>query len=284
MVLFTGKIQNGRQVAAIAAERLIPSLLELSGKHPMIVAKDAPLARAAKAAVWGGLANCGQLSTSVERVYVEEPVYTAFSEAVSKEISHLRQGLDFSYRMDLGRLIVQARLEVLERHLEDARAQGARVIGGEILDRQRLLVSPALILDATPKMLVMQEETFGPVLALMSVRDLKEAFQLANQGPHGLSASLWTKNLAQGESLGLLLESGLVGINDLPNPAWVGSLPRGGFKDSGLGRRHCEEGLRMFCQAQSVVVHEWPMEAPDFWWFPYGWFKSRILAWLTRFI
>ncbi|MFH1723247.1 MAG: aldehyde dehydrogenase family protein [Elusimicrobiota bacterium] len=282
MVVFTGSTSAGRKVAAAAAERLVPVVLELGGKHPMIVAEDAPLRRAAKAAVWGGFANCGQLCVGVERVFVEKSVYERFVQAVEAEIAALRQGLNGGYDVDVGRLIVPGQLEVVERHIEDARAKGARVSGGEVLDRKSLLVSPALVLDAKPDMLVMREETFGPVLPIMPVRTVSEAIRLANDGPHGLAASVWTRDLSRGEEWAALLEAGLVSVNDLLSHYVVCSLPFGGFKDSGLGRRHSDEGLRMFCEPQSVLVHEWPADTPELWWFPYDRLKSRILSWLAR--
>jgi len=282
MVLFTGSISTGRKVASAAAERLIPAVLELGGLHSMIVAEDAPLERAAKAAVWGRFANSGQVCIGVERVFVDSSVYERFCEALLKLVHALRGEPDAQGETDLGRLIFPGQLEVVERHLRDAREKGGRVIGGEVLDRQGLRIAPAVVLDAHPGMEVMREETFGPVLAVMPVRRVQDALKIANEGRYGLASSVWTRDLAAGEEWAARLESGMVSVNDLLCHYVVCSLPFGGMKESGLGRRHSEDGLRMFCQPQSVIVHEWPANLPEFWWFPYQRVKARLLSWLTR--
>lgn len=281
MVLFTGSTASGRKVAVAAAERLIPCVLELGGKHSMILAKDAPLERAVKAAVWGRFANSGQICVGVERCLVHEAVYADFCGRLEREVATLRPGPAGAYEQDLGRLIFPGQLEVVERHLADARAKGGRVIGG-VVDRGGLVVSPAVVFDAKPDMLVMREETFGPVLAVMSVRRVEEALVIANEGRQGLAASVWTRDLELGAEWAALLECGLVSVNDVLIHYAACALPFGGTKESGLGRRHGDQGLRMFCSEQSIVVHEWPADLPDLWWFPYGRLKSRILTWLAR--
>jgi acyl-CoA reductase-like NAD-dependent aldehyde dehydrogenase len=281
MVLFTGSTRSGRLVAQAAAAELKPSVLELGGKHPMIVFKDADLARASKAAVWGSFANCGQVCVGVERVYVEAELYDKFVEAVRAEASKLRQGLD-GEEVELGRLIFPPQLQHVQAHLEDARSKGARVVGGEIIDEERLMMKPAVVIGARHDMRVMTEETFGPVMPIMKVTRGEDAIRLSNEGPFGLAASLWTRDLAKAERLGASVEAGLLGINDLMSHYAVCSLPFGGVKQSGLGRRHSDEGLRMFCSAQSVFMHEWPASAPELWWFPYDKAKFRLVEWISR--
>lgn len=281
MVLFTGSGATGRKVAVAAAERLIPCVLELGGKHAMVVAQDAPLSRAAKAAAWGRFANSGQICVGVERCLVHEAVYDDFCSRLEAEVKALRPGPAGSYEQDLGRMIFPPQQAVIERHLADARAKGARVVGGE-LNEARTAFSPALVFDARPDMLVMTEETFGPVLAVMPVRRVDEALVIANAGRHGLAASVWTRDLEKGAEWASLIEAGLVSVNDVLIHYAACSLPFGGMKDSGLGRRHGDDGLRMFCQEQSLVIHEWPVDQPDLWWFPYSRLKSRALAFLAR--
>lgn len=280
MILFSGCTRSGRQVAEAAAGALKPCVLVLSGKHPMIVFKDAVLSRAAKAAVWGAFANCGQLSVRVERVYVEREAYEPFVEAVRRELAGLRQGLEGD--VELGRLIVPERLALVQEQLDDARAKGGHVVGGELLDGDSLLLSPALVLEAKPTMRVMYEETFGPVLPIMAVERGEEGVRLSNEGPYGLAASIWTADAGRAERLGRSLEAGLLGVNDLASHFAVCALPFGGIKQSGLGRRHSDEGLRLFCWPQSVLVHEWPARAPELWWFPYKGLKTKLVSWLAR--
>ncbi len=281
MVLFTGSFATGRAVAQSAAAQLKPCVLELGGKHPMIVFKDAELSRAAKAAVWGSFANCGQLCVGVERVYVESEVHDRFVELVRREMSGLRQGLG-GQDVDLGRLIFPPQLARIKEQLEDAAAKGGRVIGGEVLDEANLMMSPALVLGASHDMKVMTEETFGPVMPIMKVDRGEEAIRLSNGGSYGLSASLWTADTARAERLCASVEAGMVCVNDLLTHYAVCSLPFGGIKHSGLGRRHSDEGLRMFCWPQSVFIHEWPARAPEPWWFPYDRAKTRLVSWIMK--
>jgi acyl-CoA reductase-like NAD-dependent aldehyde dehydrogenase len=282
MILFTGSTRTGKLVAQAAAAQLKPAVLELGGKHPMIVFKDANLERAAKAAVWGSFANCGQLCVGVERVYVEAEAYDRFVENVRFEMGKIRQGLS-GEDVEMGRLIFPPQLGHVQSHLEDARAKGARVVGGEIIDAEKLMMKPALVLNATHDMKVMTEETFGPVMPVMKVARGEDAIRLSNEGHSGLAASVWTSDLAKAERLSASVEAGMIGINDLMCHYAVCSLPFGGVKQSGVGRRHSDEGLRMFCNQQAVLVHEWPASQPELWWFPYENFKTRVLSWLARF-
>lgn len=281
MILFTGSTRSGKLVGQAAAGELKPVVLELGGKHPMIVLKDAAIERAAKAAVWGAFANCGQMCVGVERVYVEAPIYDTFVEAVRREMAGLRQGLGGS-NVDIGRMIFPPQFDRVREQLEDARAKGARVIGGEVIDEGNLMISPALVLDATQNMKCVCEETFGPVMPVVKVESEEEAMKLANALPFGLAASLWTTDLAKAERLGPAIEAGMLGINDLMSHYALCSLPFGGVKSSGLGRRHSDEGLRMFCWPQAVFTHEWPANAPELWWFPYDDFKTKLVGWISR--
>lgn len=276
MVVFTGSTKTGRAVAQRAAGQLKTAILELGGKHPMIVCADASLERAASAAVWAACSNAGQVCVGVERVFVEADAYDAFIEKLKPKVAALRQKLD-GRDADLGRLVFPPLVERIQSQLEDARKKGARVIGGEVVDKGNLMVAPALVLDARMDMRVMTEETFGPVVPVMKVARAEEAVALANAGSEGLAASVWTTDLAKGEALAAALEVGMVGVNEPASHYAFGSLPFGGVKQSGMGRRHGEEGLLAFTQSQSVIVHEWPDAAPDLWWFPYDERKAGFL-------
>jgi len=275
MVLFTGSTATGRIVAARAASQLKPVVLELGGKHPMIVCADAPLERASAAAVWASCANAGQVCVGVERVFVEAASHDEFVEKVRVRLAALRVGAGDG--CDVGRLVFPPLLDRAQAQLEDARRKGAKVIGGEILDRAGLLMAPALVVGASMDMTVMTEETFGPVLPVMRVARAEEAVVLANEGPQGLAASVWSGDIERAENLSAQLEVGLVGLNEPATHYAVGSLPLGGMKASGMWRRHGDEGLLAFTQAQSVMVHEWPADMSDPWWFPYEERKTSLL-------
>ena len=275
LVLFTGSTATGKAVAARAAAQLKPAILELGGKHPMIVLADAPLERASAAAVWAACANAGQVCVGVERIFVEAEAHDDFVEKVRARVSALRVGVGPD--CDVGRFVFPPLLDRAQAQLEDARQKGAQVVGGEVLDRDGLLMAPALIVGARMDMAVMTEETFGPIIPIMKVSRAEDAVALVNAGPLGLAASVWGGNLERAEGLSAQLEAGLVGVNEPATHYAVGGLPFGGVKSSGMWRRHGDEGLLAFTQAQSVMVHEWPADTPDLWWFPYEERKTSLL-------
>jgi acyl-CoA reductase-like NAD-dependent aldehyde dehydrogenase len=265
-VVFTGSARTGRRVMAAAADTLTPVLLELGGKDPMIVCEDADVARAAKGAVWGSMQNAGQTCMSVERVYVAEAVYDDFVDRVVSEASAIRQ--DATGSGDIGSMTFEPQVGIVERHLADAREKGARVlVGGERIDRPGLWFPPTVLVDVDHGMDIMREETFGPVLPIMKVRDGEEGLRLANDSPYGLNSSVWTEDSQRGVSIANRLESGNVCINDCIVSYAVTGLPFGGVKESGMGRVHGAEGLREFCQVKSILGRK--VKTPrELWWFP----------------
>jgi acyl-CoA reductase-like NAD-dependent aldehyde dehydrogenase len=185
---FTGSERTGKVVMKRAAETLTPVSLELGGKDPMIVLRDADVERAANAAAWGGLVNAGQTCLSVERVFVEEPIYDEFVAQLTERVEGLRQGYDGrSYEAEVGAMTSPAQTEIVSDHVEDARAAGARILtGGRRREGGGDYYEPTVIADATPSMKVMREETFGPVIPVMKVADAEEAVRLANDTTYGL--------------------------------------------------------------------------------------------------
>lgn len=279
LVLFTGSTKTGAAVAARAAAQLKPAILELGGKHPMIVCADAGLERAAAGAVWGAFANAGQVCVGVERVFVEAEAHEAFVAKVKARMSALKTGGGADE--EVSRFTFPPLLERAQSQLDDARKKGATVIGGEVTDRAGLRMAPALVLGARPDMLVMSEETFAPVLPVMKVARAEEAVAIANAGATGLAGSVWSADLERAEALAASLEVGMVGINEPGTHYAYGSLPFGGVKTSGMWRRHGDEGLLALTQAQSIVEHEWPNDMPDPWWFPRD---PRVIAVVRRLL
>lgn len=267
-VFFTGSLNTGRKIMAAAAQKPIPVELELGGKDAMIVCADANLERAAKGAVWGAFVNAGQMCVSVERLFVNAAIYDEFVDRVQQEVEALIVGGPDEYA-DMGPLVSEAQLKIVERHVQSARDEGATILsGGYRLDRPGNFFAPTLIAGVDPRMTIYKEETFGPVLPIIRVQSDEEAVELANNHIYGLNASIWTKDVKKGSRLASRLEAGQVSVNDLVSSVGNPALPFGGFKGSGFGRYHGPEGLLAFTQQRAVSIDRGWLNAEPFW-FPY---------------
>ena len=251
-----------------AAERLIPVSLELGGKDPMIVLKDADLNRAASACVWGALMNSGQICTSIERVYVEAPVYQPFVDKVVEKVRAIRQGKSTA-EVELGCLTSEAQLKTIAAQVDAAVARGAKALTGG--RRNPMLAGfyyePTVLVDIDHSMTIMTEETFGPVIPIMKVNDAEEALRLANDSRYGLSSSLYAGDKVAAEKFAAQLQSGAVCINDSLVNFIIPDAPMGGRKDSGFGYRHGAEGIRKFCHQKTIVIDRFGLKA-EFPWYP----------------
>ena len=270
-VMFTGSIETGKKVMARAAQTLTPVSLELGGKDPMIVLADADLERAANAAASYGLNNSGQVCISVERIYVEEPVHDEFLARLREKVEALRQGPPGEPgSVDVGAIIFPPQVERIEAHVADAVERGARIVtGGRRAEGPGRFYEPTIIDRVDHSMRCMTEETFGPTLPVMSVRDAEEAVALANDGVYGLQASVWTRDERRGEELARRIEAGVVCVNDAQLNYAALELPMGGWKASGLGSRHGPEGIRKYTKRQSLMVTPGYAPARDAHHFPY---------------
>lgn len=266
-VVFTGSAATGRRVMHAAADSLTPVLLELGGKDPMIVTRDADIDRAVKGAVWGAFQNSGQTCISVERVYVDSAVHDEFVERVVAETRRIRQ--DGSGVGDIGSMTFPPQLDKVEAHIADALERGATLrTGGRRLEREGLWFEPTVLTDVDHSMQVMVEETFGPVLPIMAVNGSEEALELANDSEYGLNSSVWSEDRQQAESLASRLDAGNVCINDCIVSYAVTGLPFGGVKNSGMGRVHGVEGLHEFCHVKAVLGQKRMPTMREPWWFP----------------
>jgi len=274
-VFFTGGSRTGRAVLAAAAETLTPVVLELGGKDAAIVLEDADLERAGRGVIWAGLLNAGQSCISVERVFVVEEVYDRFLREVLNLIRKVRAGSTPS--VDVGPMITASQLQWVEAQVAEAVGMGGTVIlGGERTDPASNVLQPTVLTELNPESSILREETFGPVLPLVRVKDLEEAIHRANELPYGLSASVWTQDRKRGVAVAQRLRAGAVCVNDAVVHFGIPSLPFGGVGESGYGRSHGEEGLGEMTRSRSVLVDRLGLKREP-WWFPYSRSTERVL-------
>jgi succinate-semialdehyde dehydrogenase/glutarate-semialdehyde dehydrogenase len=270
-IIFTGSVATGRRVAEACARRLIPCVLELGGKDAMIVLADADLEAASSAAVWGGLTNCGQACLSVERIYVEEKIADQFTALCVQKVQKLKIGNGLDPDVEIGPLASRAQVERVQAQLADAVARGARILcGGKPReDLGPCFFEPAVVTDVNHSMLLMREETFGPVLAICAVKSVEDAVRLANDSAFGLAASVWTRDPRVGKAIAARLDCGAVMVNDVLSYFGICEAPHGGRGASGWGRTHGRHGFMEMVQVKYVDVDRMPRR-PKTWWFGYS--------------
>ncbi len=252
-ISFTGSIATGRKVAEACGRRLIPCTLELGGKDAMVVCADADLERAAQGALLGSCMNTGHYCCGTERIYVVDEVYERFVEKVVDGAKQLRQS--DSGEFDVGAVFWDKQMDVIERHMDDAKAKGAKVlVGGQRNPKLKgLYYEPTVVVDVNHGMQLMTQETFGPIVAIQRVRDEEEAIRLANDSDYGLNGNVWTRDAAKGRRLAQRIETGGVCVNDMALTYGVPEAPFGGRKQSGIGQVNGAQGMRSYCHAQPIL-------------------------------
>ncbi|MGD8322669.1 MAG: aldehyde dehydrogenase family protein [Gemmatimonadota bacterium] len=274
-IVFTGSTATGRKIMEAAAATLTPVTLELGGKDPAIVLEDANLERAAQGVTFGAFFNCGQTCIAVERAFVVRSVYDDFVNRVTRLAAALRFGTGPD--ADVGPMVSAAQVRIVEDHVCDAVDRGARVVvGGRRPEPDAQAFLPTVLVDVTPEMKVMREESFGPLLPIMAVDDVDEAVRLANVSGYGLFASVWTGNRKRGAAVARRLHAGGVSVNDVLSHYGVAGLPMGGRGDSGFGRRRGVEALDEMSRTRTMLSDRLGMKR-DPWWFPYGATGRRII-------
>jgi succinate-semialdehyde dehydrogenase/glutarate-semialdehyde dehydrogenase len=270
-LVFTGSVGTGKRVAQIAAERLLPVVLELGGKDPMLVLDDADIDVASSGAVWGAFVNAGQTCLSVERCYVDRKIYEPFVKTCAEKTRRLRVGNGMNPDTDLGPLIDARQLRIVESHVEDARAKGARVIvgGARLPEKGPNFYAPTVLAGVNHEMRIMREETFGPVLPIMPFDTEEEAVRLANDSQYGLAASVWTMDRRRGPKIASQIAAGTVMVNDVVSCFGISEAPHGGVKASGIGRTHGRFGLEEMVRVKYVDLDRLPFMR-KVWWYGYG--------------
>ncbi len=261
-LVFIGSVHNGQRVLEAAAKALIPVVLELGGKDPFIVCDDADLEQAAHAAMAGCFINAGQNCVASERLLVQDAVYDRFADRVGELARALRQGDPKRSAVDVGAMVTPLQIEIVERLVQKAIAQGARVLAGgrRVLTGEGDFFAPTVLANVTPDMEIMREEVFGPVMLLCRVRDDHEAVAVANGTGFGLSSSVFSRDHARARCIADRLQAGMTAINDFGGMTYMAQdLTFGGVKQSGFGRMNGRDGLRSFCNVKAVLDDRLPL-------------------------
>ncbi len=265
-VMFTGSTKTGKIIASEAAPRLIGYSLELGGKNPLIVLDDVDLDHAVEGALRGSFVGAGQVCVSIERMYVHDEIFDEFARRFADAARALKLSAALDWEGDVGSITSQSQLETIDAHVRDAVARGARVLAG---GRRRpdvgpLFFEPTVLADVQPGMRCYAEETFGPVVSLYRYHTIDEAIERANDTPYGLNAAIWGRDVRRAFDVARRIRAGSVNINEGYGATWASTdAPFGGFKDSGIGRRHGAEGIRKYTEAQTISRQRWlPLSAP----------------------
>jgi succinate-semialdehyde dehydrogenase/glutarate-semialdehyde dehydrogenase len=278
-LFFTGSVATGKRVAEAAARRLLPVVLELGGKDPMLVLDDANVEVASSAAVWGSMMNAGQTCLSVERCYVHRNIFDSFVAACAEKVLRLKIGNGADPTTDVGPLIAQKQLEIVELQVEDARARGAKILAGgkRLPELGPNFYAPTLVIGVTDAMRMMQDETFGPVLPIIPFSTDAEAVHLANSSAFGLAASIFSRNSVRAETIARQLHAGAVMVNDAVVSFAIPEAPHGGTPVSGIGRTHGLLGMREMLNPKYIATDTMP-RMKKIWWYPYGQAFTRQMS------
>lgn len=283
LIVFTGGVATGRRVAAACGERLIPCIMELGGKAPLIACADADVERTARGIVFGGFSNAGQVCVSVERVYAHRDIHDRLVSRVIELTKELKVGDPAHETVDVGSIIFPKQIDVAERHIADALAKGAVLCAGGHRKGGGQFFEPTVLDRCNHGMTVMTEEIFGPIVPFMQVESDEEAVRLSNSLPLGLNAYVFSSDREHGRRLAERIEAGSVLVNDVLSNGGCPDAPFGGIKNSGFGRVMGEDSLRDMCNVRHLSVERMALGTRDPFWFPYtdksyAWFKKGLRA------
>lgn len=271
-LFFTGSVPVGKYLLEKSAVTLTPLCLELGGNDPMIVCADADIERAASGALWAGFQNCGQSCGGIERIYVDEKIYNKFLFTLKNKIEKLVVVNNDVYQTQFGCMTTTRQIDTVKKHIQDALNKGAKIFAqSNIPENSGSNYLPATVLvDVNHDMLVMKDETFGPVVGVMKFGSIEEAIKLANDSYLGLTGSVWSANQNKAEKIARRIKAGVVTINDHLMSHGLAETPWGGFKQSGIGRTHGELGFSEMIQPQVIVKDLLSFTKKQLWWHPYN--------------
>ncbi len=270
-LFFTGSVPVGKQLMKLAADTLTPVSLELGGNDAMLVCEDADIDRAVNGAVWAGLSNAGQSCGGVERIYVHQKIYNQFLNSLKVKVESLTVGNPSDFSTDVGVMTTEKQVKTVKLHLDDAIKNGAVLFAeSKTTNDLKNILTPKVITNVNHNMIMMRDETFGPLLGVMKVENMDEAIELANDSDLGLTGSVWSKNHKKAIELGSRINAGAITINDHLMSHGLAETAWGGFKESGIGRAHGEQGLMEMVQPQYIINDILPGVKKNIWWHPYS--------------
>lgn len=283
-IFFTGSVKTGKKIMEKASQYLIPVELELGGKDAMIVFDDVNMDRTVNGALWGALTNAGQSCTSVERLYVQEEIYSRFINKLEEKIKKLhlpKNNQDKFNNFDMGYMTAEFQIKIVEDHIKDSIEKGAKIVTGGKREENSMFFPPTIITNIDKSMKIINEETFGPVIPIIKFSTEEEVINMANDSEYGLSASVWTKDIQKAERIARKLKVANVSINNVMLTEANPYLPFGGYKYSGFGKTKGTEGLHAFCNIKSVMTdpQSGKVEAN---WYPYTSSKYKYFSELTK--
>jgi acyl-CoA reductase-like NAD-dependent aldehyde dehydrogenase len=279
-LVFTGGVETGKRVAAACGAQLIPCVMELGGKAPLIACADADVERTARAIVYGGFANAGQVCISVERVYAHKDIYDPLVRRVKELTGELRVGDPAKDFFDIGAVTLAKQMDIADRHIEDAVQKGAELVaGGKRTAGPGQFFPPTVLARCNHSMTVMTQEIFGPIVGIQQVASEEEALGLANSSHLGLNAYVFTTDREKGRRIAEKIEAGSIVVNDVLVNYAAPETPFGGVKQSGFGRVHGEDALRDMADRRHVNYDRFPQPSRDPLWYPY---TQKSYQWLSR--
>ena len=255
-ICFTGSVKTGRQVSQQAAACFIPAFLELGGKDPAIVLPDADIPLAARAIIRSAIGMTGQACQSLERIYCHESIAEPFTEELLAQLKVLSLTCTEDGAGDIAPLIFERQVETIQAQVDDALEKGATcLLGGEPVQAGGIWYPPTLLTNVTHDMLIMQEETFGPVIPVVIYSDVEESVALANDSTFGLSAAVFSADADAAKAVAERLQVGAISINDASLTGIVNDVEKNSFRFSGMGgSRMGPAGLTRFLRKRALLI------------------------------